>query len=266
MRDEYEGRPIGVLARRIRERVMTMREEAARWDNEERREWPPRPREHQDIYFSPPDLGWLNTAIGELDAALENEGFVGQPPALGEDEFWSLGATTVRFEPTEFHRGYIQALVRIPFAVPLSDRVVAFISIADGDWLERETHNMGYHYHYLDRNKRRSNVILCWDTRAPRPDDLDKNAVCDWRPLFWEHHGEGHAKFEARPERWGQFKRETAFAACRRDLRRGWPITAFKPASNDAQPLYPPGSTLTPRTSATPVTTSAKPKAKKARR
>ena len=73
--------------------------------------------------------------------------------------------------------------------------------LPDGeDALEREKHGvgngMGWHYHYLDRRRRRFDVILSWDTRW---DDPDPDAL---RPLFVEPHAEGKAEFHARPDRW----------------------------------------------------------------
>ena len=156
---------------------------------------------------------------------------------------------------------------KLPVLRRIPDEVALYlIAIDEGEeYLKRENHGMGYHYHYLNWRKDRSNVILSWDTRWKEPDPhTNPPNIC---PLFVEPHGEvGNANFKAKPWLWREKKRKSIYDACSPDLAK-WPIGAFKCPSNNSEIVYPPGSALTPH-SAVIATAIAKAKAcaKKVRR
>lgn len=161
---------------------------------------------------------------------------------LPADEFWTLGSITKTFPIRSIHRGFVEPVLRLPIIPRLPQIVVAFLlKIPDErDLLKREHHNqVGWHYHYLNFRKARSNIVLCWDTRADRQKDQD-------HPLFQETHGEGRADFQARTDLWGDTKKESMHIACAPDLDN-WPLSSFRCASNKAGPVWPLTAILTRR-------------------
>ena len=152
----------------------------------------------------------------------------------------------------EILRGFVVPQCKVPIlAVP--EHVALYLITIDNskDFLERENHNMGWHYHYLDRRRRRSNAILSWDTRwtKPKPEtNLPKQPA-----LFVEQHGEGKSQFKANYSRWGEKKRKSIYMACKPDLEK-WSMSEFRCASNKSQLVHPPGRILTPHSSATTAT------------
>jgi hypothetical protein len=184
----------------------------------------------------------LNQSARSLEIMLRDADYRGGPiPELERGEEWTLGSRTVLLPPRRILRGYAQPARRVPIISGVQLHAVAFLINLPGgrDYLKREMHGpVGWHYHYLDDEERRSNVILCWDTRAqPGPRLV--------RPLFYEEHGEGKAAFTARPDLWGQPKKCEMHTACSPDLRR--PIREFRCASNRASPVWPINAVLTPR-------------------
>jgi hypothetical protein len=140
----------------------------------------------------------------------------------------------------KIHRGFLQPVLQVPIVDRVPDRVMAFLIGLPGgrDYLDREHHDhVGWHYHYLNSDKRRSDVGLCWDTKA----SLDVNR----HPLFQETHGAGHTTFTARPELWGATKRESMHQACLPDLR-AWKLHEFRCASSKSSPVWPTNAVLTP--------------------
>lgn len=114
----------------------------------------------------------------------------------------------------------------------MTDRVVAFLSKITGsdEWLKRENHdNLGYHYHYLNAKKDRSDVALSWDIRA-HPQTP--------HPLFQEKHAESRSKFAGRPDLWGNTKRQSIHEACEKDLKQ-WTLDKFRMACDKAGPVWP---------------------------
>lgn len=164
---------------------------------------------------------------------------------------WALGeAITLKGSEREVHRGFLVPRRKLPLLRRIPDEVALYlIAIDEGeDYLKRENHGMGYHYHYLNWRKERSNIVLSWDTRWQDPDPkTDPPSV---RPLFVEPHGEaGNADFKAKPWLWRDKKRKSIYDACSPDLSK-WPAEAFKCASNDSEIVYPPGYQLTPQSAA----------------
>lgn len=186
--------------------------------------------------------------IGMLKTALNKTGWdpdVSNIPDAERDR-WTFGAAlTLRGSPRNIVGGFLQPLRIEPMVRRVPDSIALYlISIEDGeDFLKRENHNMGWHYHYLNWRKDRSNVILSWDTRWQTPSSQTKTS--QRRGLFVEPHGEKGADFPARPDLWGPKKRISMYDACSPDLAT-WPIKEFKCASNNSDLVYPPGATLTP--------------------
>jgi len=160
---------------------------------------------------------------------------------LASDEFWTLGSTTRCFPIRNIHIGFVEPVLRIPIISRLPEAVIAFLLAIPGerDLLKREHHNqVGWHYHYLDFKQARSNLVLCWDTRAAHRQGNDHS-------LFQETHAESHADFKARPDLWGITKKKSMHDVCAPDLDR-WPLSTFRCASAKAQPVWPVSARVTP--------------------
>lgn len=195
--------------------------------------------------------------LRELEEALSgglppsDDAGAGQP----DQDRWTFGtAMILRGAPREIHRGFLQPLRRVPILTGVTQRVAHYlITIDEGeDYLENETHSgVGWHYHYLDWRKQRSNVVLCWDTRWTAPNPQTKPPAR--RGLFVEKHAEKGKPFRAQPWKWGTKKRETMYEVCSADLG-GRTIGEYRCASNKADLVYPPGATLTPHPSSLPAT------------
>jgi hypothetical protein len=170
----------------------------------------------------------------DIEGLLRDRGLGLEPPELAIGERWELGLSIAEGPLRRIHAGFLRPMVRLTVIRSVPGPVVALLRSIGGDrdFLKGERHSgVGWHYHYLDWRKRRSNVILCWDTRAP-------GTARRLRPLFHEKHGEGGKHFSARPDLWGSTKRESIHDACAPDLAR-WPLEEFRCASNDASPVWP---------------------------
>ncbi|MES2291561.1 MAG: hypothetical protein V4530_17680 [Pseudomonadota bacterium] len=172
-----------------------------------------------------------------------------------ERDRWTWGEAIIfRGSEREIFRGSLVPTRRVPILRCIPDDVALYLISIDegGSFLNRENHNMGWHYHYLDWRKDRSNVILSWDTRWKTPGSQTKTQTL--RGLFVEPHGEKrNADFVARPDLWGPKKRISMYEACSPDLS-SWPINQFKCASNNSDVVYPPNATLTPHPAAIAIT------------
>jgi hypothetical protein len=183
-------------------------------------------------------LSRLVETVDALDRVLVKAGFDAEPLPVGAWDFISLGTVTFYGKPQQIHAGFVQPVLRLPIVTRLPSRVIAFLTRIPGDdeWLARENHdNIGYHYHYLNARKERSDVAICWDTRA------DPQAP---HPLFQEKHGESHSKFSGRPDLWGETKCRSIHEACAKDLKR-WTLDKFRMACDKAGPVWPLGAVLT---------------------
>lgn len=201
---------------------------------------------------------YAKTLVEELDKALADNGWQPDPGAapIPSGETYSLGSIVRRAPIRMIARGFVEPVRRTPLVERLPNQVALYlIGIPGGrDFLEREQHGFGWHYHYLDARRRRSDIILCWDTRWKPPADPTIPWHDRTRPLFQEKHGEGSRDFPARPELWRAPKKESMYEACRPDLKRQ--ISEFKCAADKARIVWPLGKTLTPR-SAAPMTAGA---------
>lgn len=191
----------------------------------------------------------LERAIRELDEVLTEAEFSPQP-VLDDNRFPSgiglpLGRIPIVLTPRAIHGGFLQPALTVPVVVPASDRVVAYLITLPGedDYLLREHKGTLWHYHYLNSDEVRSDVILCWDTRQRVDEKVRPRKV---RAIFQEKHGEGKSTFRARPDLWGDRKKQTMHQAAYGDLSR-WDIAEFRCASNRAGPVWPLGAVLTPK-------------------
>jgi len=209
-------------------------------------EWRPLPDPiHVERMLNPP----ISETLGALQQLLKEAAYVPKTSKyqLPPDEFWTLGSMTHTFPIRTIHGGFVEPARRVPIVPRVPEDVVAFLLELPGerDFLERERHNqVGWHYHYLDFKQRRSNVVLCWDTRADRR--IDKP-----HPLFQERQGEGHAEFPARPDLWGLTRKQSMHEICALDLCT-WPLSTFRCASAKAGPVWPLSAKLTPIAKAAP--------------
>lgn len=193
-----------------------------------------------------PGLAPMVDTVNALDKALKAADFNLAPPPVGPWDFFGLGVVTLYDTPHEIHRGFVQPVVCLPVVTRMPDRVIAFLTRIPGgdDWLKGENHsNLGYHYHYLNAKKERSDVAICWDIRA-HPQTP--------HPLFQEKHGESGSKFQGRPDLWGKTKRQSTHDACAKDLKR-WTLDKFRMACDEAGPVWPLGAILTARPTQKPV-------------
>lgn len=191
--------------------------------------------------------------IDELRSALAKTDWdpdLSDIPQVDRDR-WSFGEAIIfrGFERTIL-RGFLVPRRKVPILQRVPDDVALFLlCIDDGeDYLTRENHGMGWHYHYQNWRKERSNVILSWDTRWCEPTPQTKPPT--QRALFVEPHGEkNNADFEAKPWLWREKKRKSMYEACSPDLVK-WQIGEFKCAADKSEVVHPPARVLTPHPAA----------------
>lgn len=134
------------------------------------------------------------------------------------------------------HLGFVDRYLVYPASPALNDRVLKLVIKVSGidDLLVSENHDVfGWHYHYCDRDKRRSDTIMSFDRRR-----TSTSSTAAPFPLCWEPHAINKAKFKAKPWKWGDTKRSSIYAACAGDLAIRPPLY-FKPPSQEAQDVWP---------------------------
>lgn len=194
--------------------------------------------------------------LSELQDALADVGWKPEIADVLKSErgHWTFGtAVTIRGTPRSIYRGFLQPVRRAPILTRVPELVALYLITIDRgeDYLENESHSgVGWHYHYLDWRKDRSDVVLCWDTRWKAPDPQTNPP--DRRGLFVEKHAEKGKAFKAKPWKWGPKKRETMHDLCAADLRTRR-IEEYRCAANKSELVYPPGATLTPHPSSVAV-------------
>lgn len=190
-------------------------------------------------------LGDLQQALAEADLKPDTPVDQDWEPAP-----WTFGtAMTLRAPSRQIHAGFLDPIRRIPILTRVPEQVVLYLITVDRgeDYLENEAHSgVGWHYHYLDWRKNRSDVVLCWDTRWKEP--VPQSVPPSRRGLFVEKHSEKGKPFRAKPWLWGDRKRETMYDVCSADLAKRR-IDEYRCAANKAEPVYPPGAILTPHLS-----------------
>jgi hypothetical protein len=190
--------------------------------------------------------------LADLKEALLEADWNADTP-VGQDaqpDRWTFGtAMTLRAPSRQIHAGFLDPIRRIPILTRVPEKVVLYlITVGRGeDYLQNEAHSgVGWHYHYLDWRKNRSDVVLCWDTRWKDP--VPQTVPLSRRGLFVEKHAEKGKPFRAKPWLWGDRKRETMYEICSADLAKRR-IDEYRCAANKAELVYPPGAMLTPHPS-----------------
>ena len=175
----------------------------------------------------------IEEILSEIERLLSDRGSLPAGDGAG-----SYGRSYVRTPARKIVRGYLEPVHVVPIVASAPPRALAFLTTIDGlkAQVDFERHGpVGWHYHYCDRNGRRSDTILSWDIHFEREKQH--------RPLFWEFHSDSEPKFYARPDQWGNVKRESVYATCCSDLNRE--ILEFRHPSDNASPVWPIGATLT---------------------
>ncbi|RMI05378.1 hypothetical protein [Sinorhizobium meliloti] len=201
-----------------------------------------------------PNLGPIreeaSRIVKELDEVLKHSNWRPDrgPPPSPDTGHWTLGSVEQRAPARKIHLGYLEPVRLFPVVERVPDPVRAFLTQIPGwdDYLKRENHpGVGWHYHYLADLRKRSDVLLAWDTRWQAPPAPLKNRLPPLHPLFGEKHGEGKADVRAKPWLWGDKKKESMYGVCAPDLRK-WKIHEFRCASSQADPVWPSGAKVTP--------------------
>lgn len=192
------------------------------------------------------ELRW-NAAVllNELEFLLSMANWIPESdmPLIATGNQWTLGHIEKEAPLRKIHHGHLLPVKKFPILEDVSDRAIAFLTKISGwsDYVKRENHpGVGWHYHYLSAAKKRSDVLLAWDTRWQPPLGADP-----LRPFFGEKHAEGKADFSARPWLWGDKKKASMYAVCQGDLEK-WAIGEFRCASQDAEAVWPTGTLVTP--------------------
>lgn len=144
---------------------------------------------------------------------------------------WCLGHANLIIEMRPILRGSLEFRYGQTIAPRLPRKLILFLASVAGtrDYITRERHgHWGYHYHYLDSSKRRSDTLLTFDQASipPAPPRL-----------CWERHAEGD-KFQARAGRWGTAKRQNVYSVCFPDTLR-WSLSEFKRPGAGASTVWP---------------------------
>lgn len=149
----------------------------------------------------------VNRAVVELQEIIsKNELVLPQSPEVGaipQGKFWSFGAETIRGPLIPFLRGELEPVRRVVIAPNLPETIVLFFLSIPGlrDLLVRERHgHWGYHYHYLDSQRRRSDTLLTFEQQLRKLPCGQQAKV-----LTWERHSE-KSHFSARAASWGEKK------------------------------------------------------------
>lgn len=137
------------------------------------------------------------------------------------------------------HLGSVDRYFVFPALPPPTTTLAYAINKIAGtdDLLVREQHDIfGWHYHYCDHQKRRSDVLMSFDRKRLEPGKAMR--MQKFVPLCWELHGVNKAQFKAKPWNWKDRKRESVYAACIPDLAIK-PDLTYKPPSKEAQDVWP---------------------------
>lgn len=136
------------------------------------------------------------------------------------------------------HLGTVERYCVYPASPPLNAELLRLVVAIPGmdDVLIREQHDVfGWHYHYCDQRQRRSDIIMSFDRKRAVK---SASGNSQQSPLCWEPHAINKAKFNARPQRWRDRKRESIYVACAPDLGIS-PALTFKPPSKEAEDVWP---------------------------
>lgn len=191
--------------------------------------WNPLPEAVERHWAFPLIAGILN----EIEERLDEIGYEAPTDRTG-----SYGTHYVRAPARKIVRGFLEPVHVAPIVPSGPPLTMALLTTVEG-FKEKvcfEHHGpVGWHYHYCDKDGRRSDTILSWDTHHAQQKKI--------RPLFWERHSENNAKFQARATLWADKKRQSIYETCRGDLKRA--ITEFRHPSDEASAVSPAGARLT---------------------
>ncbi len=202
------------------------------WCNE-----PVRKYHHTEIvHIIKSRVDWLEHAIGKISST--DQDMISKEIRRSEQNtFRSISKSryeTRVLKTLEILRGHIDVVETKPLVSKKeTPYLYAFISItADKGVLDRENHgsNMGIHYHYCDKQFKRSDTIITFDQTTVQNPPI--------HPVVWEKHAEGKAKFFAKAAAWRQKKRVSVFNACTADLK-GRNIADYRCPSLKAMPVWP---------------------------
>lgn len=181
----------------------------------------------------------IDDSIGTLQGAIENDDLDLRPRRQGfpgfQDNLWSLGAEEFYGQLVPFLRGNLQPIRRVVVAPALPENVVFLFLAIPGlrETLTRENHgHWGYHYHYLDAKKRRSDTLLTFDRKLKVQGCGQTDKI-----VTWEKHSEA-SHFKARAATWGDKKRQSVYEACVGDSTKR-NLNDFKKPGKDAEALWP---------------------------
>ncbi|MGV8855627.1 MAG: hypothetical protein ACOH2L_13375 [Devosia sp.] len=231
---------------RLRQQVREVREASFRhaWEVMAREHWPEEaPRQYPIEVF--PWREQLQRSIDEMEARLPDFKRDEEVVLDGDQFDRYIGSEFEILAQMEILRGFVVPVREVPIFLKVTARMLAFIEIAgEKDLLDRHF-EQGIHYHYALANRKRTTTMICWDTRLIS--DPSKKRPWNIRPIFHEMHGLGAKQKHARPDLWGDAKRQSIWKGCEPDLKR-WPdIMAFRCASNKALPVWLTNSVLTPK-------------------
>jgi len=231
---------------RLRQQVREVREASFRraWEVMAREHWPEEAT-RQYPFEAPSWRERLQRSIDDMEAGLRDFDRDGEVLLGGDRVDRWIGSEFEVLAPRAILRGFVVPVREVPIVLNITARMLAFIEIAgEKDMLDRHL-DQGIHYHYALANRKHTTTMICWDTRWTR--DPSQKPPRDIRPLFHELHGLGTKQKHARPDLWGDAKRQSIREACEPDLKT-WPdIKAFRCASNKASPVWPTNSVLTPK-------------------
>lgn len=179
----------------------------------------------------------IRASIKTISALTDRLNQQGNREVPGDEGSWHFGKLTIVGSVEPFLRGHLERREVIPLVSDLPRSIALFlVSVpTTRDYVEREIHNgqWGYHYHYLDAKKRRTDTLLTFDAAnsplSPPP---------DYEPrLCWEFHAEVHA-VSARPESWGSKKRQSVYKVCFPDSKK-FTLSKFKRPAANASTVWP---------------------------
>lgn len=188
--------------------------------------------EESDQVYAYVDL--LNRVLGEARPGDSRSA----PPTDTADTTRRVIAAWLFAGRKPIHLGTVERYFVYPASPPLHVELLRYVVAIPGldDVLIREQHDVfGWHYHYCDQRQRRSDIIMSFDRKRAVK---SASATSQQSPLCWEPHAIKKAKFNARPQRWGDRKRESIYTACAPDLGIS-PALTFKPPSKEAEDVWP---------------------------
>lgn len=177
--------------------------------------------------------GELSTKLNEIDDKIPAD-FAEKFPidfSLGNNQSFCFGTVQKILERKPILRGFAEVVKSEAIGSILTQKLAFFLMTIPGlkDKLCRENHDhFGYHYHYLDKDERRSDTILTFGNPL---------AIANEVTLFFEPHAVKKAGFAAKMDTWGDKKRVSTYETCVPDLKK-WPLSEFKRPSKHAATLW----------------------------